>query len=455
MPKLPMTTSSPSIGGRDPQIPDALLLWYCSDRIMIRRLEALHYRCLRYVDVELGRFHILVGPNASGKSTLFDAIAFLGDLVSDGLEAAVEKRTSNFQDLVWGRPRDGLGFELAVEFDIPDKLRALLPPEKDYRVFRYEVAIRETDGDIRIDSERGMLMPPPEPQPAIQHEMFPAPMPPPSSILIGGNRRGWRTILSKSTQAKDNFNIETSSKPGKGWATSIAFGHRRSALGNLPESPTNFPVSTYVKRVLGSSIKSSFLDSLRMREASSPARRGEGIAQDGSNLPWVIKRLKEEHPESYEEWLSHVQTTLSDLACVGVVERQDDRHAYLRLRYRSGVEIPSRMASDGALRLLALTLPAYLPASDAIYLLEEPENGIHPLAVDCVFESLSSVYESQVLLATHSPVVLRMAALEEALCFAKDPDGATDIVPGNLHPRLKDWRGSPNMDVLFATGVIG
>ena len=67
--------------------------------------------------------------------------------------------TSNFQDLVWGRPRDGLGFELAVEFDIPDKLRALLPPEKDYRVFRYEVAIRETDSDIRIDSERGMLMP--------------------------------------------------------------------------------------------------------------------------------------------------------------------------------------------------------------------------------------------------------------------------------------------------------
>ena len=156
---------------------------------MIRRLEALHYRCLRYVDMELGRFHILVGPNASGKSTLFDAIAFLGDLVSDGLEAAVENRTSNFQDLVWGRPRDGLGFELAVEFDIPDKLRALLPPEKDYRVFRYEVAIRETDSDIRIDSERGMLMPLQEPRPGIQHEMFPAPMPPPSSILIGGNRR--------------------------------------------------------------------------------------------------------------------------------------------------------------------------------------------------------------------------------------------------------------------------
>ena len=46
---------------------------------------------------------------------------------------------------------------------------------------------------------------------------------------------------------------------------------------------------------------------------------------------------------------------------------------------------------------------AYLHGSDEIYLLEEPENGIHPLAVDCVFQSLRSVYGSQVLIATHSP----------------------------------------------------
>ena len=422
---------------------------------MIRRIQALNYRCLRYVDVELDRFHVLVGPNASGKSTLFDVIEFLGDLVSTGLESAVEKRTHNFQDLVWGRPNKSLGFELAVEFDIPEMLRRQLPQERDYRVFRYEVAIRETDGDIRIDSERGILAPEPELRPPHQHDLFPDPVPPRRSILEGGNRRGVRTILSKSSLAKDNFNIETSSRSGKGWATSIAFGHRRSALGNLPESPQSFPVSTYVKRILGSSIKSYFLDSVRMRDASSPAKREDGVAQDGSNLPWMIKKLEEEHPESYREWLSHVQTTLSELEYVGVVEREDDRHAYLRLRYKTGVEVPSWMASDGTLRLLALTLLAYLPSTDEIYILEEPENGIHPLAVDCVYQSLSSVYESQVLVATHSPVVLRMAALEEALCFAKGADGATDIVHGNAHPRLRDWRGSPNMDVLFASGVIG
>lgn len=76
---------------------------------MIRRIQALNYRCLRYADVTLDRFHVLVGPNASGKSTLLDVVAFLGDVVSEGLVEAVEKRTRNFQDLVWKRPAKGCG----------------------------------------------------------------------------------------------------------------------------------------------------------------------------------------------------------------------------------------------------------------------------------------------------------------------------------------------------------
>ena len=48
---------------------------------MICRIQALNFRCLRYADVRLDRFHVLVAPNASGKSTPFDVVAFLGDLV--------------------------------------------------------------------------------------------------------------------------------------------------------------------------------------------------------------------------------------------------------------------------------------------------------------------------------------------------------------------------------------
>ena len=48
---------------------------------MIRLVEALNYRCLRFVNQNLNDFHVLVGPNASGKTTFLDVISFLGDLV--------------------------------------------------------------------------------------------------------------------------------------------------------------------------------------------------------------------------------------------------------------------------------------------------------------------------------------------------------------------------------------
>ena len=109
---------------------------------------------------------------------------------------------------------------------------------------------------------------------------------------------------------------------------------------------------------------------------------------------------------------------------------------------------------SGTLRLLALTLPAYLPDVEGVYLIEEPENGIHPRAVETMFQSLSSVYGAQVLLATHSPVILSTVDADKVLCFAKTDDGATDIVLGKDHPVLSDWRGETNLGVLFAAGVL-
>lgn len=425
---------------------------------MIRRVQALNYRCLRYVDLSLDRFHVLVGPNASGKSTLFDVVAFLGDVIRDGVGAAMERRTENFQDLIWNRPQRDMGFELAVEVDVPDKIKERLPREKGYRVFRYEIAIRESDKDWRIASERGLLMSAPYAPRSVassQASLFPNPPRPPNTILAGGHRRGRRTILSKSPDGTDRFNIETSDDPGKGWVTSIAFGPKRSALRNLPESPDNFPMASYVKSLLGGGIDFMFLDSKKMRLPSPPHLNRERLSADGHNLHRLIHVLKKADPNVYQEWLEHVQTVLEDLDDIRVVDQEYDRSVYLTLVYETGLEVPSWMVSDGTLRFLAMTLIPYLSRHGQVYLLEEPENGVHPLALDAVYSSLSSAYESQVLVATHSPSFLSLASPKEILCFAKSDEGATDIVRGNDHPMLREWQEGTHTELLFAKGVIG
>jgi hypothetical protein len=127
------------------------------------RIEALNYRSLRYVAQEVKRFQILVGPNASGKSTFLDVVSFMGDLLRAGLPGAVEgdarlgvaERAPDARQLVW--MKRGKSFELAVELEIPEDRRKKLPNGSFSRV-RYELSIAAKD-ELAIGGEAVWLIP--------------------------------------------------------------------------------------------------------------------------------------------------------------------------------------------------------------------------------------------------------------------------------------------------------
>src|SRR5438105_4795977 len=105
---------------------------------MLTLVEAHSFRSLRFIQQRLERFHVLVGPNASGKTTFLDVPAFLSDLVSRGLDEAIRARTQNPEDLLWRRT--GEQFELAIEASIPPDRRASLS-KRNFDTIRYEVAV--------------------------------------------------------------------------------------------------------------------------------------------------------------------------------------------------------------------------------------------------------------------------------------------------------------------------
>ncbi len=392
---------------------------------MLRRIQALNFRCLRYVDLELDRFHVLVGPNGSGKSALFDAIAFVGDLISGGFDHAVDERTNNFQDLVWGRPWKNVRFELALEFDNPDDLGPL--DNREVSRIRYELMVDEGNDVTPILRE---------------------------SLIVTDQPA---SISTESESIPDSICLSfpnSNELPVRGLIDMReTFGPGRSML-NLSPSVGRFPAK-HLSQMLCDRFRVVFLDGKLLRRASRPKALNGPILPDGSNLPWAIQRLRNDAGNRFEKWLDHVRTAIRDLRDIRVVEREDDRHAYLMIQYANGVEVPSWSVSEGTLRLLALTLIAYLPDSDFIYLLEEPENGIHPLAVETVYQSLSSMWDSQVLIASHSPELLMCTKPENVLCFSRNDEGAAEIIPGDQHPRLSHWRSAADVDLLFASEILG
>ncbi|MDE2785154.1 MAG: AAA family ATPase [Chloroflexota bacterium] len=424
--------------------------------MIINRIQVLNYGCLRYVDVPMDRFHVLIGPNASGKSTLMDAIKFVSDVVRDGVSAACERRTANFADLVWGRPEDPeeQRFEIALEFELPIEALELLPSQRNYRTFRYElsVGIDVRTSRVSLLKERGVLRVQTE-QNLKQSLMFPEPDVPPQT-LTGARPKGQRTIFSKSETGRSRFNDETIRETGSvNWNLGLNLSSDRSALSIMPDHDEKYPASTRAMVFLRDKVTVLALNSERMRQASRPGV-GIDMLPDGSNLPWVADAMISRTPDLAGEWIGHIQCALSGLHSVKIMDRPDDRHKYLMLQYSHGLDVPSWKVSDGTLRLMALTMLAYSPQSSGLYMIEEPENGIHPGALQDVFDSLSSVYEAQVLLASHSPEFVAIANVHQLLCFGKTDAGVVDIVRGNSHPRLKDWQYETDLGTFFASGIL-
>ncbi len=413
---------------------------------MFTKIEALNYKCLRDIRVQLSGFHVLVGANASGKSTFLDVIRFMSDLLRTGLLDSVSKRTSNFRDLFW--QRTGTNFELAVETRIPQDLADMLE-NKAYQYCRYEIAVgtQGESGELGILNETLWLLEFTE-NAAKHRGLFPEAVFPRETILYS-SKKGRKRLVNKLFGGNDNFYSET----GK-WDHSFKLGPQKSALANLPEDEEKFPVSTWFKKILQEGVQTLSLNSEAMRWPCPPGV-SRLFSPDGSNLPLVIENLKSRDEAQYNNWIHHIQTALPDIVGIKIIERPEDKHKYIVLRHMNDLEVPSWLVSDGALRLLALTLLAYLPGMKGIYLIEEPENGIHPKAIQTVYQSLSSVYDGQVLMATHSPIFLSISETEHLLCFARDEQGAVDIVSGSEHPGLQDWQKEVSLGDLFASGILG
>lgn len=430
---------------------------------MFTRIKALNYRCLRYVSQELGSLNVLVGPNGSGKSSFLDILCFLGDCVRKNLREAVllsdesgrPGRSRDIDELIFKQQSDR--FELVIELRIPESL--VRSEEKEgarLEIARYEIGIGKGDsGEPHLWSEALWLRPIGDAyeRDSQQLELFPFEAQAPTTINVGASRgaapRTWHKVVSKSPGAKGYFSAE-----GTKYEQRYMIRPQEVYLANLPADERQFAVALWIRERLTSGLVRISFDVAAMKRPCKPTPTTL-LHPDGSNLPVVVEHLKGHSPASYQEWVDHLVTALPELSQVEVISRPEDNYRYLRVRFRSGAVVPSWLLSEGTLRLLALTLIAYLPDNSATYLIEEPENGIHPQALEVVFQSLSSLYDGQVLMATHSPLIVGLAKQNQILCFGKNESGSVAVVNGADHPRLRDWQGEVELSTLYAAGVLG
>ncbi len=435
---------------------------------MIVQIEAYNYNCLKAVQVSLDAFHFLIGRNGAGKSVFMDVLGFLQDALIGTVETAVfglnykgawlvEPRVQkDFRDLL--HKRQGNAFTLAVAVRLPDELRNEHEPIAPYDRLRYQVQIGlDEDEELAVLNEELWLVQ----EGALATFEIPSliddPMHLQRWLWEESPPDGWKRILSNE-RGNAFFESEVT-----GWQSYLEPETiDRLALSlPLPQGPEKpqFPATAWFREFLKASILRLQLVPAEMRRPC-PATASDELSLDGSNLPKVVQRLQKAAPDLFDHWFRQVCVELRALERVEVVQREEDNALYLALHFSDIGSVPQWAVSDGTLRFLALTLLGYLPDEDiqqSVWLIEEPENGVHPQGLELILQALQHIadFGGQVLIATHSTEILRLREIarpERLLCFRTE-NGATLIYRWN--ERFPDHDPSRvGVEVIFGGGVV-
>jgi predicted ATPase len=111
------------------------------------------------------------------------------------------------------------------------------------------------------------------------------------------------------------------------------------------------------------------------------------------------------------------------------LDNTEDGKKALGLTLRDGTAVSADAMSEGMLYWLAFAIVEHLAPVEMI-LIEEPENGLHPSRIREVMKVLREVSErTQILLATHSPLVINELAPEEVTIVTREPERGTICTP--------------------------
>ena len=367
---------------------------------MLIRLAKLTLRGFRSIselkDFEPGPINVLIGANGAGKSNLLSFFRLL---------AWATAGSGNLQEHV-----ALLGGAGNILHDGPSRthgLEAQLTFEVEGRIYEYEFRLSHAAGDSFIFSRERLR----------------------ATDLGGENTRPpWKDLGA---------------------------GHREARI--VQEAACENTLARVIHGVMRTCAAYQFHD-------TSPTARIRGkwhkddnrkLRLDGANLAPVLLRLREDEPKYYASIVETIRQILPFFADFEL--RTEHDHLLLRWRERnSDMEFSVAQASDGMLRTMALITLLLQPPDDlpGVLILDEPELGLHPYAINIVAGLLRSASEHvQVIVATQSSTFVDYFDPDEIVVV--DRKGRESSFTRLEADKLSDWLEEYSIAELWEKNVIG
>lgn len=194
-----------------------------------------------------------------------------------------------------------------------------------------------------------------------------------------------------------------------------------------------------------------------MREAAE-ADSAHYLHSDGSNLAAFLYYLRDSHPQSFSRILRYVGDVVPQFNDFYL----EPERGYISLKWTdtspNDYVLSADQLSDGSIRFIALATLLLQPADTMpfVIIIDEPELGLHPYAIEQLNEMIRDASRhAQIVVATQSTSILDGFSADDVTIIERD-----DAIQGTTARRLaeadySDWLEEYALSELWNKNIIG
>jgi len=384
----------------------------------IKRIEVKNFKSFKELKTDLGKFNVIIGANASGKSNFVHIFKFLRDITSSGLDNAVSLQGG----VEYLRNMNiGASEPLSIKVVSDQEFRLLgrrgLIGIKTYETM-YEFALRfnKRGSGFRIAKDRlnlrcRFIRLEKKEKKIKEKEIFGE-----GEILI--SRSNGRVKIDLNIPPKVLLKKEDIFPP-------FLREEKLPEHTLLLETPYFFipPLENIFS-------ETSIYDfDPKLPKKATPITGKAELEEDGSNLSIILKNITENR-EKRRKLFNLVKDLLPFVENLDV-EKFADKSLLFKLKesYFKSQYLPASLISDGTINITALIVALYFERKIFV-IIEEPERNIHPSLISKVVEMMkdaSRTQEKQIVVTTHNPEFVKYTGLENILLVSRNEDGFSTL----------------------------
>ncbi|MBD5424806.1 MAG: AAA family ATPase [Bacteroides sp.] len=196
----------------------------------------------------------------------------------------------------------------------------------------------------------------------------------------------------------------------------------------------------------------------RMRQ-SSTVESAHYLQSEANNLASFLYFLKNNYRASYDRIVSYVRDVVPKFQDFYL---EPERSGYISLRWidtcANDYVFTSYQFSDGSIRFIALATLLLQPEETmpCVIIVDEPELGLHPYAIDRLIEMIKDAsLHSQIIMATQSPALIDGFNAGDVTIIEHDDNTQSSTARKLKEEDYKAWLNEYTLSELWDKNIIG